>query len=262
MGVDIVILTKNKTDYLFKCLTSIIEHTSTNYHVYIGDTGSDPEELSKMGQFCKDNFPDKNITLLRLNYYSFSKNNNYIIKNICKQDVVVLCNNDIELRADCISAMEHEIRSDDNIGTVGCRLQYPTGTVQHAGQTMFIDENNMKRVSHRGWNTTLRFKDRESVLGNTGALLCTRKQDYIDLDGLSEVYIECFEDLQYNIELLLRERVNIYLDNVYAIHHESQTRLKNDESIAKLKHDLLNVYIPWFDSLPEDKQTYIINDLP
>ena len=50
----IIILNKSNNNLLFQCLTSIKEKTNnTNYHVYIGDTGSTQNELSEIKTYLK-----------------------------------------------------------------------------------------------------------------------------------------------------------------------------------------------------------------
>jgi len=269
MAVDIIILTKDKTDYLFKCLDSIRNNTSTEHHIYIGDTGSNEVSISKIIKYCKDNFPERNVSLIRYNYYSFAKNNNHIVNNHTTNDVVLFCNNDIEFTDPCIDEMYKVVTDSDKIGSVGCKLLFPNGTVQHAGQvawtedkqsgewSKYFDKDKLE-VSHRGigqQDSTNLFSSRDSVMGNTGAMMMISKPAFIDVGGFPEEYMECFEDVELNMRLKLAGYDNTYIGYVKAIHHESTTRGKNRTAIMKLESDYLNNLFPYWNSLSQDEQS-------
>lgn len=268
MAVDIIILTKDKTDYLFKCLDSIRQNTSVDHHVYIGDTGSSADSIKNIVQYCKSNFPDKNVSLLRYNYYSFAKVNNHVVNNHCTNDVVLFCNNDIEFTDPCVDEMYKVITNSDNIGSVGCKLLFPNGTIQHAGQYAWVEEKqnaewkkyfkeDKLEVSHRGigqQNSNNLFSTRDSVMGNTGALMMINKQAFVDVGGFPEGYMECFEDVELNMRLKLAGYDNTYIGYVTATHHESVTRGKDRTAIMKLESDYLNNLFPYWNNLSVDEQ--------
>lgn len=249
MGVDIVIPTKGNTDILFKCILSILNKTiDTPYHLYICDTGSSDKEIESIKLFLKDNFSTlQNATLLTFDYYNFAKINNHVIWNHCSADTVLLCNNDIELMDNCIDAMYEKLESSQEIGTVGCRLVFPTGAVQHAGQYAFLNNNGGLEVTHRGLQSRQKYKS-GPVMGNTAALMMVRRQVFIELGMLNERYIECFEDVEFNMEAICVGLTNTYLDDVVATHHESLTRTKSQEAMKKLHHDYNTNLAPYFKS--------------
>ena len=258
--IDIIIPTKGKVEYLFKCITSIINKTlKVQYHVYICDTGSSLDEIVEIQNFIKESFPNKNVTLLRYNYYNFAKINNHVVTNFCKSAYLLFCNNDIELIDNCIDRMYDTITSNDNTGTVGCRLLFSNNLVQHAGQLAFLDSDNQFRVTHRGLGSKDTYKPTEEVLGNTAALLLVKKDIFIDISGFNEEYQECFEDVELNISILCKGYTNIYLDDVTATHYESITRTRSRDASMRQLGDYNNILLPMFNSLCPADQEKVLN---
>lgn len=266
MGLDIIIPTKGKTDYLFKCLRSIIDKTSIDYHVHVADTGSTKQEFTDIVKFLTNNFRDKrNASIYQYDYYNFAKINNHVVKNYCDNDVLLFCNNDIELIDSCVDEL-YAVARDDTVGTVGCRLLFEDGSVQHAGQIAFTHRPNgwpfpqdKLEVTHRGLRTRKRFKSRESVMGNTAALMCVETIKFNQVHGFNTRYNECFEDVEFNMELLLAGYNNTYIDDYSATHAESVSRTKSAEAMEKLKHDYIDNLYPFWKQLSTDQQQIITN---
>ena len=249
--VAIIILNKSNNELLFDCLTSIKEKTSfKNYHIYLGDTGSTKEEVAGIKAFIKKNFAEqKNVTYIQFDYYNFAKNNNVIIREYVKdENLLLFCNNDIKLIDDCISeAVKMYDRNPDITGTIGFKLIFKNETLQHAGQMLILHENNQfAHITHRGLkeNKDL-YSGRERVIGNTMALMLTPKSLYLQLGGLNESYLDCFEDVEYNLNCIIGGRHNIYIGDRAAWHYESQTRDVDPNKMKKLNMDANQRLIPF-----------------
>jgi GT2 family glycosyltransferase len=255
----IIILHKDNNEILFRCLKSIQEKTKfQNYHIYIGDTGSSKDKLQELQIFLKDNFSKtKNVSLITFNYYNFAKNNNEIVKKYIKEEnLLVFCNNDIELIEDCLTnAVELYEKEQQNIGTIGFKLLFEDQTIQHAGQLVILTKNqnnnysiignNRLGLSHRGLRqSNSLYNVQENVVGNTGALMVTPKELFLNIQGFNEGYTDCLEDVEYNIQCLLRNKQNVYLP-LKAWHFESQTRNNDPQKNQKMHNDAVNFLIPF-----------------
>ena len=255
----IIIPHKNNNKILFCCLQSIIDKTSNkNYHIYIADTGSEKNKFVELQMFLKDKFnKTKNVTLISFDYYNFAKINNAVVETFIKEEELILfCNNDVELIDDCLTrGMDLYKQHSDGIGTIGFKLLYKDSTIQHAGQLMILTKHeqqytifkNKLGLSHRG----LRQKDdlydtKENVVGNTGALMMTSKKLFLEIGKFNENYQDCFEDVEYNVECLIRNKQNIYLP-LKAWHCESTTRNLDYNKNYKQSQDALNFLIPFVD---------------
>ena len=227
MSIGIVILTKGKVPYLTQCLQSIIDKTEkTPYTVYIGDTGSTEAELQQISQFLVSNFPNKNVKLIQFERYNFASNNNTIISKYVNESLVLLCNNDIKLIDNCIDKLVEIHQKEENVGTVGCRLLFDNGTVQHAGQAMWTNDRNMLEITHRGLGTTENFGDLDRVVGNTGGFMLVSKK--------------------------------LFIDSVSAYHYESMTRTRDEDMIKRLKLDYTMNLFPYFRSLTKEQQQVLL----
>lgn len=256
--IDIIIPTKGKLDYLFKCLNQIKEYTKVDYHVYVADTGSTDKELQEIAEMLKHLFGDKkNAALYMYDYYNFAKINNDVVKNT-NGEWLLFCNNDVFLQCDCIGPMLSAAKKyEERVGTIGCRLMYPNKTIQHAGQICLLDIWGNFCVTHRGIGTQNRYPDGE-VMGNTGALMLTSRKRFEEIGGFNEKYNECFEDVEYNLECVKRGYKNGYLDSVEAIHAESQTRGKKWDALNRVTRDYDVVLRPYWKQLPFNLQQHIL----
>lgn len=263
MSVGIIIPTKSKLDFLFRCIDSIKNKTKqTKYHIYIADTGSSEQEVNEIISYIKKEFSDtKNVTLIKYDFYNFSKINNHVVVKHAKEDFILCCNNDIELIDNCIDAMYSELVKHKDTGTVGCRLLFKDGTVQHAGQVAFthrpegwLHPDDKLEVTHRGLKTNKKFKSREQVMGNTAALMMVRREVYGQAEGFNEKYNECFEDVEFNMRVMMNGYKNIYLDSVSAVHYESTTRTKSVLAMRKLESDYINNLFPFWCTLSKQVQ--------
>jgi GT2 family glycosyltransferase len=244
----IIILNKSNNKLLFDCISSILEKTQfKNYHIYIGDTGSTDDEKERIKNFILD----KPITLLEYDYYNFGKCNNDIIKRHIKDETLLcFCNNDIKLIDDCItSGVKMYSRNTCSVGTIGFKLLFENNTIQHAGQLLVVNGNEFAAITHLGLHKNKdMFSDRNIVIGNTAALMMTPRKLFNDIGGFNESYLECFEDVEYNLMCIIKNKYNIYIGDKTAYHYESKTRNNNSNKIQKLQIDASERLIPFFKS--------------
>ena len=259
MQVAIVILSKDNYKLLTTCLNSIDKHTvDTKYKLYICDTGSTDTNLQKLVTYLKNNYSKETCELLQLDHYHFASNNNDIIREHVKEPWVLMCNDDIEFQTNCVDAMLKWGESKAHVGSIGCRLLFPDSTVQHAGQIAYVDEHGFLQCTHRGYKKQDTYGTCK-VVGNTAAMMLTRRDTFLDSGGFDEIYTECWEDIQLNMRYILSGLDNWYLDHVHATHHESMTRLQDAPAKYKLRYDYTYKLKPWFDALDISKQRYILD---
>ena len=230
----IIIPTKNNVDeLLLPCLESItaITHYS-NYKIYIADTGSDESEKIKIKEYIFElNKCHKFIELIEYDYYNFSEINNDVVKNKIDSDteIILFSNNDIEMVNDALSILvETYVNNKKDCGTVGCRLHYENGTIQHMG--IIIQETKDKNIgiTHKflGWDfkNTMVLSPIVRTHGNTAAFMLVSKVLFEEIGGFNESYKECFEDVEFNLQCFLKGKKNFTNSNGVCYHYESQTR--------------------------------------
>jgi GT2 family glycosyltransferase len=177
--------------------------------------------------------------LLQYKYYNFAKINNDVIKNHLddQTDLILLCNDDIEFVNDAITFMVRAYTFHSHeVGTIGCRLVYENGKVQHAGQVLFTYKEQSGfylplSIGHKEYGLKKGESSDfpEEVISNTGALSMTSRDLFLDIGGFNEKYVECFEDMEFNIECIKRDKKNLYLDYAHCVHYEAVTRKKEQD---------------------------------
>jgi len=249
--VGVVILSKDNTKELFECIKSIHKHTSIDHRIYLADTGSTSDVKRDSIKFIKSLYGD-NYKFIEFSSYSFTKNNNDVIKHHLDDDVdmILLCNNDVEIiNYGTIDRMCEVYRKNiDRIGTVGCRLLYHDNSIQHDGQKMILPDtrNGSVYFTHNLQNEQHHTQPRNmltKVVGNTFALALISRKLFIEVGYLNEVYCECFDDIDMCVRLNLRGLVNIIIESDYwAYHYESLSRGKTEEAKKKLQQDYKRIY--------------------
>lgn len=250
--IAVVILTKDKIDYLISCVDSILKNTAKEIklNIYIGDTGSTPESLSKLNNYVDyvKNVENINIKIIPILKYNFAKNNNQIVKeHLENEELVLFCNNDIKLVNNALDLMVmYYQRNKNSVGTIGCRLIYENNRVQHGGIVLYAHENRLVSATHLGLKTYYWGKSNINydVLGCTGAFLLINRELFQKTGGFNEDTIECFEDVILNLDMIIRKRKNFYVGEAVCYHYESITRNENPDQMQRINRDYLEVLVP------------------
>jgi len=127
-GVSVIVLNWNGKHFLDKCLSSLLNQNYPNYDVLLVDNGSIDGSVG----FVEEKFgKNAKLRILALNEnHGFSKGNNIGIK--CAQsDYVIILNNDTEARKNFITELVNIAESDNQIGSVGCKI------LLYSGKTWF-----------------------------------------------------------------------------------------------------------------------------
>jgi GT2 family glycosyltransferase len=260
--VAVVIPSKGKLDLLFGCLNSLIEHSNKdNYEVFLADTGSSEYEKKLIGEFINSNKDNIIINLIEYDYYNFAKINNDVVKNHIsnKFNFLLFLNNDVKILTNVIDSMLNIFNKNNKIGTVGGRLHYEDNTIQHDGIFVKLIKDNNIVVSHIGLRSYYKFSTTlKKVIGNTGALLMIRKNVFDKVGMFNESYINCFEDVELNLQCILHGYEN-YLDpNSVAYHYESVSRNENPDNLENLKIDYISRLRPFIITHINKLQPYFV----
>ena len=243
----VIIPTKGKVEMLFDSINSFYQHCNPNlFDVFIADTGSTNEEK----EWIKQNIQNLgNVKLIEFNYYNFAKINNEVVKNHIgdEYEFLLFCNNDIKLLNNVVYGMLKTFKEKPKTGTIGCRLHFEDNTIQHDGIRLFFNQNNNNiGLTHYGlgnyFNYTINSKP---IVGSTGALLGVRKKSFINAGMFNEVYLNCFEDVELNLKLIILGFENIYDGSLVAYHYESQTRKELSNHNETMGNDLNNSLLPF-----------------
>lgn len=239
-NLSVIIPTRNNFELLSKCIQSFLkpEKKYKNLNIFIADTGSENDVLLQTEALINEyDF----IHLVKYNYYNFAKINNDVVKNHIDQEnteLLLFCNDDIIIVNDAINRMVNTyLNNKDKIGTIGARLLFYNGTVQHGGVSLF--ENNGKfRLTHTGLNS---FYDagtaNEVTIANTGAFLMVSLDNFMKIGMFNEKYTSCLEDVQLGLDLIKDNKVNIYEGSAVCLHKEGSLRKKDSDYSRKIQVD-------------------------
>ena len=236
--VSVIIPTKNNYKYIVNNINSWKEHVQyPNYEIIIADTGSDEDTIKKY-----DEFLDERVKLVRYNWYNFGKINNDVVKNHVSSDteLILFCNDDIKLLNDVLSrCVEIYLANKDNVGTIGIRLHYGDGSVQHNGIIAFKDMHNRLMFTHRDLRITENYATgvNYNSIGNTGGFMLIKKELFINFGCFNENYLECLEDVELNLKCKLIGLNNITVSDAVAYHYESISRNKIAGGNARFEID-------------------------
>jgi GT2 family glycosyltransferase len=244
--VAVIIPTKGKVEMLRDCVQSFYEHCNSSlFTIFIADTGSTNEEKN----WIRENILYLgDVRLIEYGYYNFAKINNDVVKNHVNEEFkfILFSNNDIKLLNNILYNMLFIFKDNKNIGTVGCRLHFEDNTVQHDGIHLFFNENGIPLLTHLGLRSYYNHRTNlNSVIGNTGALMMVKRNDFIDVGMFNESYTECFEDVELNLKFIIKNRKNIISNKSVAYHYESKTRNDSNDKLSKVTNDYNNILGPF-----------------
>ena len=226
--VSVIIPTKNNYKYLANNLNSWDELVQyPNYEILIADTGSSEDVIEKY----KELLENEKVKLIRYDWYNFGKINNDMVKNHISADseLVLFCNDDIKLLNDALSrCVEVYNQNKKNVGTIGIRLHYGDGSIQHNGIIIFKNADGQIKLSHKDIRKTEGFQTgvNYNSQGNTGGFMLINKELFLTCGGFSENYIECLEDVELNLKCKQQGLKNITVSDAVAYHYESISRNK------------------------------------
>lgn len=233
--IAIIILHKDKNDLIKNLLQSIYDvctYDKNKMIIYIGDTGSNEENIKELENII-DDFVKKglNIKLFKYKFYNFGQINNDIAFNKIDDDTnfIIFMNNDIELINDAITHVVNTYLQYPNAGTIGCRMHFKDGTIQHMG--IWMEHNstiNLIKIGHiyykENYNVIPNINHIITPIGNTGGFMGINKKLFTMFNGFNPYYEKCFEDVELNAALINADFINYNnLDGV-CYHYEGSTR--------------------------------------
>ena len=239
--VSIVIPTRDKVEYLRRAIESIREKTKyKGYEIVIVNNQS--QEVETL-EYFKEIGKEKNIRVIDFNKpFHYGKLYNWASKQVDGEYMLIL-NNDIEVINDDWLESMLEYAQLPEVGSVGAKLYYKNGKIQHAG--VIVGAGGAAAHSHRLlWGESFGYEGAlvsvRDYLALTGACLMVKRKIFLDMNGFDESFDPAYQDVDFGIRLYERGLYNVYTPYTQLIHYESITRfdeeykrdLESDESNA------------------------------
>lgn len=232
--VSIVIPTKDKVEYLRRAIESIKEHTKySNYEIVVVNNRSEEVETK---EYFKEISKEKNIRVIDFDQpFHFGKLYNWAVKQVDGEYMLIL-NNDIKVLNDGWLESMLEWCQLPEVGSVGARLYYEDGRIQHAG--VIVGAGGAAAHSHRlsdgddfGYNGAI--VNVRNYLAVTGACLLVKRKLFIDMGGFDEVFDPAYQDVDLGIRLYEMGLYNVYTPYAELIHYESVTRFNTKDRLER-----------------------------
>jgi GT2 family glycosyltransferase len=254
--VSIIILTRDQSPLLRKCLRSIKEKTDYGrYEIIIVDNdSSDPATCA----FLREIAADERIRVLSApGKFNYSRLCNYGAV-AARGEVLLLLNNDVEvINSDWLSELTSQVMRRE-VGVVGVRLLFPDGRLQHAGIILNPQRIGSYAYFQRPSSDSGYFSQTQIVRNAgavTGACMAVRTEVYLAMGGLNERDLTiAFNDIDFCLRVRERNLRVVWTPYADLIHHESSSRGLEDteEKQARFQQELRYMQQRWAELLCDD----------
>jgi GT2 family glycosyltransferase len=253
--VSIVVPTRDQPAMIRRCAEGVLSGTDyTNLEMLIVDNGSvDHEAMDILHELGTD----ARVRVLRHDApFNFSTLNNQAASQ-ASGSVLVLLNDDTEVRGRgwLRELVSHVLRPE--IGIVGARLLYPADKVQHAGVVMAAGgphhQFRLCDASEIGPNGELSLS--RSVTAVTAACIALRKSVFDEVGGLDEAFAVAFGDVDLCLRVAQAGYRIICTPFAELYHHESVSRGAEDtpEKRARFSAELARLRQRWGPEMRVDR---------
>lgn len=225
--VSIVIPSKNKADFLRKCIRSIEKKSSyRNYEIIVIDNNSDEKDFfALIKNYSRQNKIDFKC-ISDKETFNFSRLINLGRKH-ATGEFLLLLNNDTEIISDdwLEAMMEHAQRKD--IGVVGAKLLYDNDTIQHAGVVIGLGgaAGHVLVGEDRdgpGYFNYVNMLNTYSAL--TAACFMVRTSVFDEVGGFDESFGTEYNDVDFCLKVKDAGYQNLYVPHCELYHYESISR--------------------------------------
>ena len=225
--VSIIIPTKNKQDYLKKCVDSIVKlSTYRNFEIILIDNNSDDKKFFELVDEWKKQSQFKFKCIRDEESFNFARLMN-VGRRAVEGEYIILLNNDTEIISqDWIEGfMEHVQRPE--IGVAGCKLLFEDDTIQHAGVVVGLGGVAAHTFTKEdrdgpGYFNMVNLLNNYSAL--TAACIMVRTKVYDEVGGFSEEFVVEYNDVDFCLKVIEAGYRNLYIPHIELYHYESISR--------------------------------------
>ncbi len=278
--ISIVIPSKDNSNILKRCLSTLIEFTDYPYYeIILVDNGSSEQELMCIRElviqaqedydlkWADDEEPKAPLAIQHIYQkveFNFSKMCNMGAR-AAKGERLLFLNDDMEIiDASWLRRMEEQVRMT-HVGAVGAKLYYPKPEECEAYRIQHVGITNMgigpahklagmedKGDLYHGHNRLV-----YNMLAVTAACLMVRRECFWEVGGFDEELAVAYNDVELCFKLYEKGYYNVQRNDVVLLHHESlsrghdnspekKARLELEKTLLYKKHLLLKAKDPFY----------------
>jgi GT2 family glycosyltransferase/glycosyltransferase involved in cell wall biosynthesis len=223
--VSIIVPTKDNLDMLGPCLATLLSMTDyQNFEVLIVSNNTTNPEMKR---YLREGLLDARVRVVEWNEpYNWSTLNNWAVARTDGEFLCLLNDDTRVVSRSWLSEMVGAAKIP-GVGTVGARLTYPNGLIQHVGvccsngvtghyhkgmPTQYVGYNGIACISHEA-----------TVV--TGACMLVSRELFDLVGGLDEEFAHNFNDVAFGWEMRRRGLVNVVATHAELQHYEGVTRV-------------------------------------
>jgi len=223
--VSIIVPFRDKVAYLENLLYTMQLTEYKNYEIILVSNKSVEKETD---EFLAKVQGDRLKVLYYEREFNFSAINNFAVKNkMCKGELVLFLNNDIEvMHPEWLSELVKQF-SLENVKVVGGKLLYLNHQIQHAG--IFVGVNGIAGICHKFMPDHFSgFFSRphivQEITAVTGACMMVEKKTFLELGGFDESFPKAFNDIDFCLRVRKAGHLIVYTPYCRLYHLESMSR--------------------------------------
>lgn len=252
--VSLIVPTRDRLELLEPCVDGFLQRTDyPDLEIVIVD--NDSVETATLAYFERVQ-QDPRVRIVRWSgSFDFSAINNFAVTQ-ATGSIIGLMNNDLKvIGAGWLKAMVRQV-SRASVGTVGARLLYADGTLQHAGVVLGVGVASHrykgKAADHPGHGGVLLHP--HDVGAVTAACLLVRRGVWDEVGGLSLEFPVAYNDVDFCLKLRQAGYRVIYEPRAMLYHLESQSRGldKSSEKSQRLEADKTRLLSAWTAAVIDD----------
>ena len=257
--VSVIIPNKDEREALRVCVESLSATTQEiSKEILIVENNSTQEETFR---YYRELSEREDIRLLRWKKpFNYSAINNFAASRARGRYLLFLNNDTRAIDPGWLSEMLGVCRRED-VGAVGIRLQYPEGTIQHAGivvglggvaGSLFVD---MKAERSGYLHKASLLQDLSAV---TAACMLVPREVFERVNGFEEKLSVAFNDVDLCLRIGQSGLRIVYDPFAVLIHDESRTRGAEDskEKVRRFQDEIEQMRTRWEDLLKEGDPCY------
>jgi len=255
--VSIVIPVKNNLNFTEKCLSSIkAAPPRISYDIIVIDNASDDGTR----EFLEERRAEGELDFIRNDppqHFAISCNQG---AEKARGEYLMFLNNDTEAFPGWLDEMVKVAETADRVGAVGAKLMYPDYTIQHAGVAFYNSDIRKVVFPYHIFKDFPRYSPavtkRREFKCVTGACLLTPWDLFFQIGRFDETYVNCFEDVDYCLNLHEAGYKIIYTPDAELIHHEGQTAGRSDNIIQAGRY----LQSKWSGKISADDDEYLVSE--
>jgi GT2 family glycosyltransferase len=253
--VSIVILTRDRPDYLKMAVASIID--KNNYELFeliIVDNASIERETLEFLHSLKS---DQRVTVVRdESEFNYSLLNNRAV-SMARGELLLFLNNDVEALDPNWMIELVRVILQEGVAVSGAKLVYPDKRIQHAGVILGIGgvaghANKYAKPGDAGYFGRIEACQQFSAV--TGACMMVRRDAFLQVGGFTEQLAVSFNDVDLCLKIGSTGRRIVYTPRAALIHHESVSRGTDSrpDQISRAEAESLYMKEKWSKAIKRD----------